>query len=296
MIDWPAIDAGIGRAIGGHFASTTRVRLAGGSINLAYRLEGASHRGPARYFVKLNRAHRAEMFSAEAAGLDELAQAVGLRVPRPVARGQASAHAYLVLEHIDLQPLSPLAMTRLGEALADMHGVISTHYGWHRDNVIGASPQPNAPHPRWTEFWRENRLAAMLDALAPAHPKLAREGDVLLGMLDRLLAGHIPEASLVHGDLWGGNAGMDTDGHPVVFDPAVYYGDRETDLAMAELFGGFSPLFFEAYWGAWPMTAGYRHVRRPLYQLYHLLNHARLFGGHYVAESRRVIAELRALG
>ncbi|GAB3671995.1 fructosamine kinase family protein [Salinisphaera aquimarina] len=291
MIDWPAIEAQIGEAAGTAFVSQRQTRLGGGSINTAYRLEDST----SRYFVKLNRADRGHMFAAEAAGLRELQQAVGLRVPQPLVCGEIASHAYLVLEYIDLQPLSPAAMTRLGEALADMHGVVATRYGWERDNTIGSSPQPNARHPRWHEFWRENRLAAMLDALAPAHPALAREGDVLLGILGDLLAGHRPEASLVHGDLWGGNVAMDDRGTPVVFDPAVYYGDRETDLAMAELFGGFSPLFFEAYWGAWPMSDGYRHVRRPLYQLYHLLNHARLFGGHYVAESRRVIAQLRAL-
>lgn len=296
MIDWPAIETAISQASGARYTSAQRQRVGGGSINTAYGLEGKAAGVAERYFVKLNRASRADMFAAESAGLKELAQAVGLRVPRPVAHGVTASHAFLVLEHIDLRPLSPAAMTRLGEALADMHGVVAAQYGWRRDNTIGSSLQPNAEHPSWREFWRENRLATMLDALAPAHPELAREGDRLLAALGHLMADHAPEASLVHGDLWGGNAAMDSHGMPVVFDPAVYYGDRETDLAMAELFGGFSPLFFEAYWGAWPMSDGYRHVRRPLYQLYHLLNHALLFGGHYVAESRRVIRQLASLG
>ncbi len=110
--------------------------------------------------------------------------------------------------------------------------------------------------------------------------------------LDELLGGHRPEASLVHGDLWGGNAAMDEGGRPVLFDPAVYYGDRETDLAMTELFGGFSPLFFEAYHGAWPLDPGYRERRRDLYQLYHLLNHDHLFGGHYGRECLRTMERL----
>lgn len=292
MIDWASIDTAIARATGTRHASDRPHRVGGGSINTAYRLDN----GASAYFVKLNRVDRADMFAAEAAGLYELAQAVGLRTPRVVTHGTTSAHAFLVLEHIELRPLSPTAMTRFGEALADMHGVVAARYGWYRDNTIGSSRQPNAPHAHWTEFWRENRLATMLDALAPEQPALAREGDRLLLRLSRLLDGHVPEASLLHGDLWGGNAAMDENGTPVIFDPAVYFGDRETDLAMAELFGGFSPLFFEAYWGAWPMTDGYRYVRRPLYQLYHLLNHARLFGGHYVAESRRLIGQLCSLG
>ena len=290
MIDWEGIDAAIARTTGRRFASGHRTRVGGGSINSAYRLGDARQ----RFFLKLNRADRHAMFEAEAAGLAELGQAVGLRVPRVITHGTVGSHAFLVLEYIALQPLAPAAMTRLGEALADMHGIVAARYGWDRDNTIGSSAQPNARHPHWLEFWRENRLAAMLDALAPIHPGLGRDGDALLAVLDELLAGHRPEPSLVHGDLWGGNVAMDEAGTPVLYDPAVYYGDRETDLAMAELFGGFSPLFFEAYWGAWPMSPGYRYVRRPLYQLYHLLNHARLFGGHYVAESRRVMQSLLA--
>lgn len=290
MTDWAAIDAAIAEATGRPFTAESRKRVGGGSINTAYRVEHAG----ARYFVKLNRADQAAMFAAETAGLVELQQAVGLRVPRPVINGASGDQSYLVLEYVELRPLSPRAMSRLGEALADMHGIVAACYGWEQDNTIGPSRQPNARHPHWSEFWRENRIATMLDALVPAHPELARDGDALLAVLDDLLAGHSPEPSLVHGDLWGGNIAMDTTGTPVIFDPAVYYGDRETDLAMAELFGGFSPLFFEAYWGAWPMSPGYRQIRRPLYQLYHLLNHARLFGGHYVAESRRVMRILLA--
>lgn len=290
MIDWPTIDASIGSRNGTAFVADNRVRVGGGSISEAWRIENAH----TRYFVKLNAVEREPMFAAEAAGLVELRQAVGLRVPWTVALGATAAHAFLVLEYIELREPTPRSMVRLGEALADMHGVVSTRYGWDRDNTIGSNMQHNTPHPHWREFWRENRLAVMLDALAPDHPRLGRDGDALLAVLDDLLVDHQPEASLVHGDLWGGNVAMDNQGVPVLFDPAVYYGDRETDLAIAELFGGFLPLFFEAYWGAWPMSPGYRQIRRPLYQLYHMLNHARLFGGHYVEESRRLIRVLLA--
>ena len=290
MTDWQAIDQAIGRASGQAFQADSRRPVSGGDINDAYLLEA----GARRYFIKLNRAERRAMFAAEAAGLAELRQAVGLRVPRVVTHDAVGDTAFIVLEYIELRAPTRAAMGRLGEALADMHGVISDQHGWHRDNTIGPNRQHNARHANWAEFWRENRLAVMLDALAPRHPHVAREGDRLLAVLDDLLAGHAPEASLLHGDLWGGNAGMDRDGTPVIYDPAVYYGDRETDLALAELFGGFSPVFFEAYWGAWPQSVGYREIRRPLYQLYHLLNHARLFGGHYAEQSRRVMRELYA--
>ncbi|MDA3919620.1 MAG: fructosamine kinase family protein [Salinisphaera sp.] len=285
-----AVDVAIAQASGEAFITEARRSVAGGDINQAYALSGNGH----RYFLKINRADRLAMFEAESAGLTELRQAVGLRVPAPVVSGAEDAWSFLVIEHVQLQRPSRACMRRLGEALADMHGVVATRHGWHRDNMIGPNAQHNARHSSWVEFWRENRLAVMLDAIAPEHPALARDGDRLLAALPDLLAGHTPEASLLHGDLWGGNAGMDDAGRPVIYDPAVYYGDRETDIALAELFGGFTPDFFEAYWGAWPGTPGYREIRRPLYQLYHLLNHARLFGGGYAGQSHRLIQQLLA--
>ncbi|RJS92884.1 fructosamine kinase family protein [Salinisphaera sp. Q1T1-3] len=286
-----AVAAAIGRETGRAFGHATVQRLSGGDINAAYALTGADGR---QYFVKCNAAARLAMFEAEAAGLEELAQATLLRVPRPIAVTTCDDTAFIVLEHVTLSRPTRLAMTQLGEGLAELHGIVATRHGWDRDNTLGETAQHNTSHADWVEFWRENRLAVMLDALAPAHPGLARDGDRLLAALPDLLAGHTPEASLLHGDLWGGNAGMDDQGRPVIFDPAVYYGDRETDLAMTELFGGFTPEFYEAYWGAWPMRPGYREIRRPLYQLHHLLNHARLFGGGYAGQAQRVVRELLA--
>lgn len=287
-----AIDNAIQGAAARDYGTGHIAAVSGGDINDAFALTG--HNPHQRYFLKLNRADRLAMFEAEADGLAELRQAVGLRVPEPVVAGTHADWAYLVLEHVELQRPSRVAMTRLGEALVDMHGVVATQHGWHRDNTIGPNPQHNTPHANWAEFWRENRLAVMLDALAPDYPGLARAGDGLLAALPDLLAGHTPEASLLHGDFWGGNVGVDSTGRPAIYDPAVYYGDRETDIALAELFGGFSPDFFEAYWGAWPASAGYREIRRPLYQLYHVLNHVRLFGGGYAEHARRLMRELLA--
>lgn len=285
-----AVDLAISEATGEPFVTEARRRVSGGDINQAFVLSGHGR----AWFLKINRADRLSMFEDESAGLSELRQAVGLRVPIPVALDTDGEWSFLVMEHMELHTPTRDCMTRMGEALADMHGIVAARHGWSRDNMIGSNPQHNTRHASWTEFWRENRLAVMLDAMSPEHPVLARDGDRLLAALPDLLAGHVPEASLLHGDLWGGNAGMDEAGRPVIYDPAVYYGDRETDIALAELFGGFSPDFFEAYWGAWPGTPGYREIRRPLYQLYHLLNHARLFGGGYVGQSHRVIQQLLA--
>lgn len=292
MSVWAEIEAAIHAAVGGGFR-IRRVRpVTGGRVHDAVCLSGNGE----RFFVKRNRAEYLERFAAEAAGLDELRAGHGLRVPAAITHGVAGDEAFLVLEYLDLYPLTGEAMAALGESLADLHGIVHDRFGWSRDNAIGAMPQRNAPHGDWIEFWRENRLGYQLEQAAKRDPALARLGEPLLAGLDRLLAGHHPEASLVHGDFWAGNTAMDADGTPVLFDPAVYYGDRETDLAMSELFGGFSPLFFEAYQGAWPPEAGYREIRRDLYQLYHLLNHFNLFGGHYGDDARRCIERLRAKG
>lgn len=284
-----AIETAIRDAVGSHFRVIDWTPVAGGSIDEAYRV-----RGPADdYFVKLSRSDHGAGFAAEAEGLEVLGQAHGLRVPQPMVHGQAAGRAFLVVEHIDLQPLTANAPAILGEAVAELHGIVADTYGWHRDNRIGATPQRNARTGDWALFWRENRLGYQLElAAGRGNHELARAGERLMGRLPALLADHHPEASLVHGDLWGGNAAMDQAGRPVVFDPAAYHGDRETDLAMAELFGGFSPLFFEAYQGAWPIDPGYREWRRDLYQLYHLLNHDALFGGHYADESQQMIQRL----
>lgn len=291
MPPWPEIEAAIRAAVGDGFRIRRIRPVAGGCIHDAVCLSGNGE----RFFVKRNRADCLERFAAEAAGLEELRAGHGLRVPAPVTHGLAGDEAFLVLEYLDLYPLTGEAMAGLGEGLADLHGIVRDRFGWSRDNAIGATLQRNAPHGDWTEFWRENRLGYQLEAAAGRDSALARLGEPLIAGLDRLLAGHHPEPSLVHGDLWAGNVAMDADGTPVLFDPAVYYGDRETDLAMSELFGGFSPLFFEAYQGAWPLEDGYREVRRDLYQLYHLLNHFNLFGGHYGDDARRCIERLRTL-
>ncbi|CAM9976149.1 unnamed protein product [Chrysoparadoxa australica] len=290
---WPAIEQALRTALGESFRLGEAQPVSGASMDRAYRVTTTG----GTLFLKIGRPEREADFAAEAAGLRELGQAHGLRVPGVLARGRAGPAAFLAIEHLPLRPLDAEAMTALGEGLAELHGIAAPRFGWDRDNSIGTTPQRNARTGQWLEFWRENRLGYQLELAAErGNRELARAGDRLLATLPDLLAGHRPEASLLHGDLWGGNAAMDDAGRPVIFDPAVYYGDRETDLAMTELFGGFSPLFFEAYHGAWPLEAGYREIRRDLYQLYHLLNHDALFGGHYAAESQRVIERLLAKG
>ncbi len=261
----------------------------GSALNEAWRLEIDG----ARYFVKVNKAPRLPMLEAEADGLAALAQAGALRVPTPVAHGASAGAAFLVLEWLDFSDGGRDAA--LGRALAELHRVAGPRFGWHRDNTIGTTLQLNAWSDDWPAFFRDRRIAPQLElAAANGHRgELQRDGERLLMAIPALLAGHAVVPSLLHGDLWSGNAARLGSGEPVVFDPAVYHGDRESDLAMTELFGGFGANFYAAYRDAWALDEGYP-VRRTLYNLYHVLNHLNLFGGGYRAQAESMIARLLA--
>jgi protein-ribulosamine 3-kinase len=263
--------------------------LGGSALNATWRADAPA----GSWFVKVNRADRVTMLDAEAAGLAELAATGAVRVPRPLVCGSEGAHAFLVLEWLDIGGAGHDAA--LGRALAAVHRRTAPRFGWHRDNTIGTTLQRNAWHEDWAEFFAACRLRPQLQWLgARGFPRPALEaGARLIDAVPRLLAGHEPAASLLHGDLWSGNAGALATGESVVFDPAVHYGDREADLAMTELFGGFGRAFYAAYEDAWPLPPGYAR-RRPLYNLYHVLNHANLFGGGYLAQAQRMIGELLA--
>ena len=233
---------------------------------------------------------------AEAEGLAALRATRTVRVPALRGR-RADAR---VLEWLDLRPLDARSGARLGAALADLHrsavpAELAGRHGWLRDNFIGATPQLNTPNASWCAFWRECRLLPQLARAGAGghHGRLQEHGARLVEVLDVLLDAHTPASSLLHGDLWGGNAGALAAGTPVIFDPAVYVGDRETDLAMSELLGGFPSAFHAAYQHAWPLDAGYA-MRRELYNLYHLLNHLNLFGSGYLARCERTVARLLA--
>jgi protein-ribulosamine 3-kinase len=215
-----------------------------------------------------------------------------VRVPTPVAWSRAGGAAFLALEWLDFDGGGRDAA--LGRALAQLPRTQAPAHGWHRDNTIGTTPQANARAADWATFYRDRRIAPQL-ALAASNGHagcLQREGERLLAAIPALLAGHSPEP-LLHGDLWPGNAVRLVSGEPALFDPAVYFGDRETDLAMTELFGGFGADFHAAYRDAWPVDAGYP-IRRTLYNLYHVLNHLNLFGGGYRGQAESMMASLVA--
>ncbi len=284
-----ALAAALGEALGCRVEPAPTAEVHGGCINRCWRWETSS--GPV--FVKEAPAAGREMLEAERHGLVELRSAEAVRVPEPLAVGAVDDGAFLALEWIDFGSSPGAADGDLGEQLAALHRRRADRYGLDRDNTIGSTPQHNAWSEDWVRFLRDQRLGYQLDLAARnGHAgRLQERGRRLLGCLDVFFATYHPAPSLLHGDLWGGNRGVDTAGRPVIYDPAVYYGDREADIAMTRLFGGFGPRFYSAYVAAWPLdqAAG---TRRDLYNLYHVLNHLNLFGGSYRGQAEVMIDRL----
>ncbi|MDP2134036.1 MAG: fructosamine kinase family protein [Sulfuritalea sp.] len=285
------IAAAISARTGVSFAALSVRPVSGGSIHSAWHLGDGRH----DFFVKTNLLAAAPMFAAEARGLRALADAAVVPAPTVIMLGQTDSEAFLVLDHLALQPLEPSCGAALGRALAQLHRVRGAWFGWHEDNFIGSTPQRNAPHASWPHFFGDRRLRPQLQLALEngMEPTLIAKADGVIARIGGLFIDYHPVPSLLHGDLWSGNAAQGRDGQPVVFDPACYYGDRETDLAMAELFGGFPASFYAAYRTAWPLDSGYE-ARKPLYNLYHVLNHFNLFGDAYRGQVQRMIERLLA--
>nr|MBN1230179.1 fructosamine kinase family protein [Anaerolineae bacterium] len=267
----------------------------GGDINQAALVE--TDRG--RYFVKWHNSPPPRFFECESAGLQMLGDTGAVKVPRIVAHGSApgSSTAYLILEWV--QPgrgKSQKAAEVLGRQLAHLHQKPWQRYGLPYDNYIGRLPQPNHQMDSWVNFYASERLGAQRDqarraGLLPRHR--ADRLDTLIAGLDRWIDDSLCRPSLLHGDLWGGNWMVNADDEPVLIDPAVYVGDREADLAMTTLFGGFPQVFYDAYQEVYPLEPGY-HDRQPLYRLYYLLCHLNLFGEGYGGSVDSILARFVA--
>lgn len=290
MSRWIEICADISAATGKHFVPVHERRLGGGSINEAWLLESSD----SQYFVKVNQPQLLDMFEAEAEGLNEISAARAIKVPGVVSFGLADGVSYIAMEYVACSGGRSGSPRLLGEQLAAMHRYTADRYGWHRDNSIGSTPQPNTQSDNWIDFLREQRLGFQLELAnrKGASRQLYRKGMALLPELAFFFGDYVPEPSLLHGDLWSGNYAFSMSGEPLIFDPAVYYGDREADIAMTELFGGFPGEFYSAYRESWPLDPGYRQ-RKTLYNLYHILNHFNLFGGGYEGQA---ISMLEGLG
>ena len=290
-MNWDIIEQHIEDVSGTAFKTGSYKSISGGSINDAYVISDEDH----RYFVKLNSPHQEDMFAAEAQGLIELGKANAIKTPKVTCWGADTSSSYIVMEFIENGRGDAQSHRQFGRQLAEMHRFTADHFGWFRDNTIGSTPQPNTQTHDWIKFFHEQRLGFQLN-LANSNGfggRLQKDGTKLLDDLDVFFTDYTPQASLLHGDLWSGNYSFDSTGQPIIFDPAVYYGDREADIAMTELFGGFNAEFYTAYNEAYPLDQGYKS-RKILYNLYHIINHVNLFGSGYLGQAERMISQLLA--
>lgn len=264
--------------------------ISGGSINQAAHLRTASD----DFFVKWNPHAPVGMFAAEAAGLARLAATHALRVPQVIWLGemQPDLPDFLVLEWLpSAHPQNPNRFAeKLGEGLAALHLQAADQYGLDQDNFIGSLPQKNTQTNSWARFYGESRIGFQME-IARQMGRLTPERERLLNKLCEKMLHLVPDSpapSLLHGDLWGGNYFGTVNDVPVIYDPAVYYGHREVELAFTELFGGFPQRFYQAYHAAHPLDSGYTD-RKALYQLYPLMVHMNLFGGGYTTQVDNLI-------
>lgn len=285
---WHFISEKISETLNYDFICDNIRQIDGGDTHCAFKISD----GRRRYFVKINTAQSLHQFEREAAGLNYLAKANAIRIPRHICHGTAEANSFLVLEHISFSGGDDTSWYELGQLLAQLHKTEhQKQYGLDDDNYIGSTTQPNKWQQDWNTFFAEQRIGFLLIALAQNGCHFGDIDDTV-DMVKSMLAQHKPCASLLHGDLWYGNIGFNKN-HPVLFDPAPYFGDRETDLAMTELFSRFPSSFYQGYQNQWPLAQDYKQ-RRPLYQLYHVLNHALMFGGSYLESAQRNIRQLHS--
>lgn len=288
---WDHISQQIAQTTGQAFSIQNKNALGGGCINETQKISD----GQVSYFVKTNHIAHGDMFEAEAEALQEMADSHTVTVPRPICYGDDGQSCYLVLEYLPMHGSAD--MVDFARQFAAMHRIVKSQFGWHRNNTIGSTPQMNDFEDDWVNFWQKHRLGYQLELAASKGygGELQSLGERLLVQVPALFQTYQPQASMLHGDLWGGNISGLSDGRAVIYDPAFYYGDREADLAMTQLFGGFSASFYSAYNEAWPLDEGYA-VRKTFYNLYHIINHLNLFGGGYhgqaISMAERVLAEL----
>ena len=284
---YKSIDHAISEHTTKAFVSKTMSSVSGGCINQASRIEGKDGR---IYFLKQNNLRFLPFFEAEARALIEIKETGTIQVPRVIVFGETAGNSFLVLQFLEQGSSSKTGQKQLGRELAQLHQVKKSFFGWDMDNCIGATPQPNPKSENWVDFYRTHRLVHQLE-LAKQKGKESGQVESLLAGLDFFFCDYTPTPSLLHGDLWGGNTSYDSKGSPFIFDPASYYGDRETDLAFTYMFGGFSSDFYQAYHGTYPLDSGFTE-RKILYNLYHELNHFNLFGGGYANSAQSSINTL----
>jgi len=264
--------------------------VGGGSIN---QTEVLTLSNGEKVFLKTNAHPPKDFFPAEAKGLDLLQKAGGgPKIPKPLGMEPGPSPRFFLMEYVEESPPAREFDILFADALASMHRVTQDAHGLDHDNYIGSTVQRNTKEKDGLIFFRDHRIRfqqelARTNGKLPA--QLDKQLDTLCGKLELLLDTTGEQPALLHGDLWSGNYFQaKSDQRPCIFDPAVYYGLRESDLAMTEVFGSLSGSFYRAYHEAFPLNPGYED-RRDIYNLYHILNHLNLFGGSYLSSVESIV-------
>lgn len=290
---WDDLEQELTSKTGDTASISHRASISGGDINQAFRVQF----GDQNYFCKFNKNMPKDFFLTEFRALEMIRSVNVIQSPKPIAVGISGHFHYLILEYIPLQSTGNIEY--FGRQLAQFHRSSINHnsingfYGFNNDNYIGTMPQQNKPMENWCDFWIDQRIKPqmkMANKLGYAQ-QLTKYPSTLYRGIQNILDTHYPASVMVHGDLWSGNKSFNNLGEPVIYDPAMYFGDREVDLALSELFGGFAPGFYRAYKEFWALPAGYVQ-RRDVYNLYHLLNHLNSFGTAYLDRCRSIIDAL----
>lgn len=286
---WQAISEQLSETLMFSFVIQEKVKLTGGDISESYMISD----GEQRYFVKLNSRDFLPNFEIEADNIRTLRETRTVYVPELVDIGHSKHNSFLILNYLPTKPLeSADASYTFGRQLAELHQWgEQKEFGFDQDNFIGNTIQPNHWDRRWARFFAEQRIGWQLQLIKEKGVTLVDITD-FTHLIQDLLTSHQPRPSLLHGDLWHGNVANTAFG-PICYDPSCYWGDRECDIAMTELFGGFQPEFYQGYESIAPLDLGYSD-RKHIYNLYHILNHYNLFGGHYLDEAQQLIDRIQA--
>ncbi|MBF4384584.1 fructosamine kinase family protein [Vibrio anguillarum] len=269
------------------FNPVEKEKVSGGDISDCYMISD----GEQRYFVKVNTRDFLAKFEIEGENLRSLRETSTVQVPELVMIGTSKNHAFIVLNYLPTKPLDNATNSyEFGVQLAKLHQWgEQKEYGFDADNYIGSTLQPNPWDKKWGRFFAEQRIGWQLQLLREKGIELFNISE-LVDVVQSRLANHNPRPSLLHGDLWHGNVANSVFG-PICYDPACYWGDRECDIAMTELFEGFQPEFYQGYESILPLSLDYVE-RKNIYNLYHVLNHYNQFGGHYLVEAESLIKKI----
>ena len=286
---WQAIAQQLSDQLMFSYNITERTKVYGGEISECYMISD----GEQRYFVKVNSREFIGNFELEVENIRQLRETNTVFVPELVTVGTTKSNSFLVLNYIPTKELdSDKASFTFGQQLAKLHQWgEQKEFGFDQDNFVGTTVQPNKWDRKWCRFFAEQRIEWQLQLLAEKGINFVDIVDFTELCRERL-ASHSPRPSLLHGDLWHGNVANSAFG-PICYDPACYWGDRECDVAMTELFSGFQPEFYQGYESILPLSIGYEQ-RKDIYNLYHLLNHCNQFGGHYLDEAQKLIDKVQA--